>query len=80
MDIQKIISELVSKLTGNKDLIAKFTANPLNAIKDLLGIDLDADQLGQVVKGVQSALGDSAGDILGEGKSILDKIKGLFSK
>lgn len=80
MDLQKIISDLVSKLTGNKDLIAKFTANPLNAIKDLLGIDLDADQLAKVVKGVQSALGDSAGDALAEGKSLLDKIKGLFGK
>lgn len=80
MDLQKIISDLVSKLTGNKDLIAKFTANPLNAIKDLLGIDLDADQLAKVVKGVQSALGDSAGDALAEGKGLLDKIKGLFGK
>ena len=80
MDLQKIISDLVSKLTGNKDLIAKFTANPLNAIKDLLGIDLDADQLAKVVKGVQSALGDSAGDALAGGKGLLDKIKGLFGK
>ena len=80
MDLQKIISDLVSKLTGNKDLIAKFTADPLNAIKDLLGIDLDADQLAKVVKGVQSALGDSAGDALAEGKGLLDKIKGLFGK
>ena len=78
MDLQKVSSELVSKLTGNTDLIAKFTSNPLAAIKDLLGIDLDADQLAQVVKGVQSALGSDAGEALGKG--ILDKIKGLFTK
>ena len=41
MDIQKLIGDLVAKLTGNKDLIAKFTADPLKAIKDLLGVDLD---------------------------------------
>ena len=29
MDIQKLIGDLVAKLTGNKDLIAKFTADPL---------------------------------------------------
>ena len=45
MDIQKLIGDLVAKLTGNKDLIAKFTSNPLGAIKDLLGIDLDPSQL-----------------------------------
>lgn len=78
MDLQKVISELVSKLTGNTDLIAKFTSNPLAAIKDLLGIDLDADQLAQVVKGVQSALSSDAGEALGKG--ILDKVKGLFTK
>ena len=80
MDLQKVISDLISKLTGNTDLIAKFTADPLKAIKDLLGIDLDADQLAQVVKAVQSALGSSAGDAVAEGKSILDKLKGLFTK
>ncbi len=80
MDIQKIISDLVAKLTGNKDLISAFTSDPLKAVKDLLGIDLDAGQLTDVVKGVTSALGISAGDALKEGSSILDKIKGLFGK
>ena len=69
MDLQKVISDLVPKLTGNTDLIAKFTSNPLEAIKDLLGI-----------KGVQSALGSDASEALAQGKSILDKVKGIFSK
>ena len=33
MDIQKIITDLVGKLTGNKDLISKFTSDPLSIIK-----------------------------------------------
>lgn len=80
MDIQKIISDLVAKLTGNKDLIAKFTANPLESIKSLIGVDLDAGQLDEVVKGVTSKLGDVPGDVVKEGKSFLDKIKALFGK
>ena len=80
MDLQKIITELVGKLTGHKDLIASFTKDPLGAIKNLLGIDLDADQVAQVVKGVTAQLGDLSGDALSEGKGILDKIKGLFGK
>ena len=80
MDIQKIISDLVGKLLGNKDLIAKFTSNPLESVKELIGVDLDAGQLDEVVKGVTSKLGDVPGDVVKEGKGILDKIKGLFGK
>lgn len=75
MDIQKIITDLVSKLTGNKDLISKFTSDPLKAIKDLLGIDLDPSMLDDVVKGVTSRLG---GDALKEGTGFLAKLKKLF--
>lgn len=80
MDIQKIISDLIGKLTGNKDLIARFTSDPLGAIKELLGIDLDPSQLNDVVKGVTSGLGDLTGDVGKEASGILDKIKGLFGK
>ena len=80
MDIQKIVSDLVSKLTGNKDLIAKFTADPLKAIKDLLGIDLDPSQLGDVVKGVTGQLGDITGDAAKQAGGILSKLKSLFGR
>ena len=80
MDIQKIISDLAAKLLGNKDLIAKFTANPLESVKELIGVDLDASQLETVVKGVTEKLGSVPGDVLKEGKGIIDKIKALFGK
>ena len=80
MDIQKIISDLVSKLTGNKDLIAKFTSDPLKAIKDLLGIDLDPSQLGDVVKGVTGQLGDIAGDAAKQAGGFLSKLKSIFGR
>ena len=78
MDIQKLIGDLVAKLTGNKDLIAKFTSNPLGAIKDLLGVDLDPSQLDEVVKGVTGQLGDITGDAAKQAGGILSKIKNLF--
>ena len=80
MDIQKLIGDLVAKLTGNKDLIAKFTSNPLGAINDLLGIDLDPSQLDEVVKGVTGQLGDITGDAAKQAGGILSKIKNLFKK
>ena len=80
MDIQKIISDLVAKLAGNTDLIAKFTSNPAGVAKDLLGIDLDASQIEEVVKGVTAKLGDAPAAAVKEGKGFIDKIKGLFGK
>lgn len=80
MDIQKIISDLVGKLFGNKDLIAKFTANPLESVKELVGVDLDATQLDEVVKGVTAKLQSAPADAVKEGKSFIDKIKSLFGK
>ena len=75
MDIQKIISDLVSKLTGNKDLISKFASDPLSVIKDLLGIDLDPSKVSEVVKGVTSQLG---GETVKQAGGIIGKIKSLF--
>ena len=80
MDISKIISDLVAKLTGNKDLIGKFMSDPLGSIKQLLGIDLDKGQVDEVVKGVTAQLGDVTGDAVKEGKGLLDKIKAFFGK
>ena len=80
MDIQKIISDLVAKLTGNTDLIAKFMKDPISAIKELLGIDLDASQLTEVVKGVTGQLGDLTGDAAKEAGGFLNKILSFFKK
>ena len=77
MDIQKIISDLVAKLTGNKELIAKFTSDPLSVIKNLLGIDLDPAKVAEVVKGVTAQLG---GETAKQAGGILGKIKSLFVK
>jgi len=78
LDIQKIISDLIGKLTGNKDLIEKFTSDPLSLIKDLLGIDLNPSQLAEVVKGVTEKLGDITGDAANEAGGIMNKLKNLF--
>ena len=80
MDIQKIIGDLVSKLTGNNDLITKFTKDPLSIVKDLLGIDLDPSQLAEVVKGVTGQLGDLTGDAAKQATGFISKIKKFFGK
>ena len=77
-NISKYVEQIVSKLTGNKDLISKFTSNPLSVVKDLLGIDLDKSQLATVVKGVTDKLGLDAGNLAKEGSGFLAKLKKFF--
>ena len=80
MDIQKIISDIVSKIGGDKNLIGKFTANPVSLIRELTGLEIDAAQIQEIIKGVTSSLGIDAADVLKDGKGLLDKVKGIFGK
>ena len=79
MDIQKIIGDVVAKLTGNPELIKSFLANPVEMLEKTLGIDLPDDQINQVIEGVKGKIDLSKID-LGEATGLLGKIKGLFGK
>lgn len=80
MDIQKIISDVVAKITGNNDLIGKFKADPAAIIKQVTGLDVSADQIKEIVSGVMKALGQNAGDAVKEGKGFISRILGFFKK
>ena len=80
MDIQKIISDIVAKVTGNSDLIKKFTADPAKMIKELTGFEVNTDQVKEIVAGVTKALGSSAGEVVKQSAGFLAKIKAFFSK
>ncbi len=74
MDIKETVSSLVSKLTGDGDLLAKFKSNPLETVKGLVGDKLSGDQLSSIVDAVKAKLNlDNASDLLG-------KVGGLFGK
>ena len=77
MDIKKIISDLVAKITGDSGLLAKFKKDPLKTVKSLLSgsnIKLPTDQLQTVVDGVQAKIGvDKAKDLLGGLGNLLGK-------
>lgn len=79
MDIQKIIGDVVAKLTGNPELIKSFLANPVETLEKTFGIDLPDDQINQVIEGVKSKIDLSKID-LGEAAGLLGKLKGLFGK
>ena len=71
MDIKAKIEELVEKIKSDKDLQAKFKADPIAAVESLLGVDLPNDQIEKIVDGIKAKISfDDIGDKLG----------GLFGK
>ena len=79
MDIQKIIADVVAKLTGNPDLIKSFLSNPVELLEKTFGVDLPDDQINQVIEGVKGKLDLSNIDIK-EAAGLLGKLKGMFGK
>ena len=71
MDIREKIEEIVEKIKGDKNLLAKFQKNLVSVIEDLIGIDLPDDQVNKVVEAVKAKISlDKVGGMLG----------GLFGK
>ncbi len=81
MDLKKIISDIVAKIKGDENIMAKFQADPIKTVEGLIGVDLPDDQVKQVVDGVTSKLSGGIlggiGDKLG---GIGDAIGGIFNK
>ena len=74
MDIAKMITDLVSKIQNDKNLVAKFQKNPVATVESLLGIDLPDDQINAIVEGVKAKISvDKIGGILGGLGNILGK-------
>lgn len=74
MDIKAKIEELVEKIKNDKDLLAKFKADPIKTIEGIIGMDLPDDKITQVVDGIKAKLAiDDIGDVFG-------KLGGLFEK
>ncbi|MBQ7547562.1 MAG: hypothetical protein IJT41_11435 [Clostridia bacterium] len=74
MDIKAKAEEIVAKIKADKNLAAKFKANPIETIEGLIGVDLPDDMTKKVVDLVKSKLtADQLGDIAG-------KLGGLFGK
>lgn len=78
MDIQKIISDVLNKLTNDKSLKDKFLSNPVKTIEELTGIDLPDDQIEAVVNGIKAKL--NVDDVAGKAKGIMGALGGLFGK
>ncbi len=79
MDIQKIIADVVAKLTSNPDLIKSFISNPVQLLEKTFGIDLPEDQINKVIEGVKGQIDLSKFDVT-EAAGLLGKLKGILGK
>ena len=71
MDLMKKVEELVKKITGDKELRAKFDKNPAAVIEQLVGVDLPDEQVNQLVDAIRAKItAESVGNLL----------SGLFGK
>lgn len=78
MDIQKIITEALEKLSENKDLRKAFEGDPVKTLEKILKIDLPDDQINAVIKAIQAKLDiDDVADVAGK---VLGGLSGLFGK
>lgn len=84
MDIQKIIADVVAKLTSNPDLIKSFLSNPVQLLEKTFGIDLPDEQINQVIEGVKGKIDLSNFDLskldVKEAAGLLGKLKGILGK
>lgn len=79
MDIQKIIADVVARLTSNPDLIKSFISNPVQLLEKTFGIDLPDDQINKVIEGVKGQIDLSKFDVK-EATGLLGKLKGILGK
>lgn len=82
MDIQKIINDVVAKLTSNPELIKGFLSNPVQLLEKTFGIDLPDEQINQVIEGVKGKidLKQFGLDDVTKAAGLLGKLKGIFGK
>ena len=78
MDIEKIISEVLKKLTNDKALKENFLKEPVKVLEKLTGIDLPDDQINAVITGIKAKL--DVDDVAGKAKGVMDALGGLFGK
>ena len=78
MDIQKIISEALDALRGDKDLKKAFDVDPVKALEKILKVDLPDDQINMVIQAIKAKLDvDDVADAAGK---LLGGLGGLFGK
>ena len=74
MDIQKIVTEAIEKITSDEALMKAFKKDPIGTVEKKLGIDLPNDQIETIVKAIKAKID------IGDVADIAGKVFNLFKK
>lgn len=77
-EIKEAASKILGSIGTDGDKISKFKADPAAAIKEILGVDIGAAQVKEIVALVEAKLAETG--IEKKAKDVFGKIKGLFDK
>ncbi len=78
MDIQKIITDVVAKLTADDNLLENFQKNPTKVLEKLVGVDLPDDKIDPIIEGIKAKL--NLDDLAEKAEGIMGALGGLFGK
>lgn len=78
MDIKEKIDKVVDKVKNDKNFKNKLMKDPVNALEEVLGVDLPNEQIDKIVDGVKAKIAkDKAEDLM---ENVGEKISGIFKK
>ena len=78
MDLQKMIKDVLEKLSSDEKLKGKFLSDPTAVLEKLIGIDLPNDQINAIIEGVKAKL--KLDDVADTAKNIMGTLGGRFGK
>ncbi len=56
MDIKAKMDEIIAKTKNDPEFMKKFTANPVKAVEEVVGIDLPDEQINKLVSGAKTKI------------------------
>lgn len=78
MDIKEKIDKVVNKVKSDKNFKDKLMKDPVNALEDVLGVDLPNEQIDKIIDGVKAKITkDKAEDLM---ENVGEKLSGIFKK
>lgn len=78
MDLKEKIEKVVDKVKSDKNFKDKLMKNPVNALEDVLGVDLPNEQIDKIIDGVKAKITkDKAEDLM---ENVGEKLSGIFKK
>ena len=76
MDIKEKIDKVVNKVKSDKNFKNKLMKDPVNALEEVLGVDLPNEQIDKIIDGVKAKITkDKAEDLM---ENVGEKLSGIF--